>query len=76
MWKLFKTTNLARELEATAVLQRAIAKQLSLEVRSIDSKLANTERMFQVTMETVSRMEKQIQNLEEIVMRRRIPIEF
>ena len=65
MWKLFKTTNLARELEATGVLQRAIAKQLSLEVRSIDSKLANTERMFQLTMDAVSRMEKNIQNLEE-----------
>ena len=65
MWKLFKTTNLARELEATAVLQRAIAKQLSLEVRSIDSKLANTERMFQLTMDAVSRMEKKIENFEE-----------
>ena len=75
MWKFFKTTNLARELEATAVLQRAIAKQLSLEVRSIDSKLANTERMFQLTMEAVSRVEEKMQNFEEIAIRRRIPIE-
>ena len=75
MWKIFQKTDLKRELEATGFLQRAIAKQLNLEVRSIDSKLANTERMFQLTMDAVSRMEKKIQNLEEIIIRREVVAE-
>lgn len=72
MLHLWKQHTLKDELEATGFLQRAIAKQLNLEVRSIDSKLANTERMFQATMETVSRMEKSLQNLQEIMIRREV----
>ena len=58
--KLIKTTTLKEELEASALLQKLVGKAVSLEIRSIDSKLANTERMFQICMDKLESIEKRL----------------